>query len=522
MSDINATLLLEVALDLANSLTSQHRFDRLLSSVRKAITCDAVVILSLQGETLKPLAAQGLAPDALGRRFALKEHPRLAAICQSTVPLRFSEDSALPDPYDGLLLAKSGHLPVHACMGLPLYSDQSLIGVLTLDSLTPNIFSTIPERSLQLISALAAATLKTALQLKNLEHHARQRQHVLQELTHQALTRDGGELIGQSQVMQTLKNEIQLVAGSDYSVLIEGPTGVGKELVVRTIHQQSTRHTQPLVYINCASLPETLAESELFGHSRGAFTGAERDRPGKFQLADGGTLFLDEVGELPFSVQSTLLRALQSGEIQPVGRDHVSSVDVRIIAATNRDLTAEVAAGRFRADLYHRLAVYPIQVPLLKDRGSDVLLLAGFFLERTSRKLRLRQLTLSQNAQAHLLQYNWPGNVRELEHVLSRAALKASQTTAHSDIITIDVAHLELQTSGDVSSLPAAKIPSAKIESLKTATEDFQRQLILSALQVSQDSWTVAARLLQVDRANLARQAKRLGIRLEKSARTEY
>lgn len=521
MSDINTTLLLEVALDLANSLNSQDRFGRLLSSVRKAIPCDALVILSLQGESLKPLAAQGLAPDALGRRFALKEHPRLAAICQSDQPLRFSEDSALPDPYDGLLLAKSGHLPVHSCMGLPLYSDQSLIGVLTLDSLTPNMFSAIPDRSLQLISALAAATLKTALQLKTLERHVRQRQHVLQELTHQALTRDGGELIGESPAMQTLKNEIQLVAGSDYSVLIGGPTGVGKELVVRTIHQQSTRHAQPLVHINCASLPETLAESELFGHSRGAFTGAERDRPGKFQLADGGTLFLDEVGELPLTVQSTLLRALQSGEIQPVGRDLVSSVDVRVIAATNRDLTAEVAAGRFRADLYHRLAVYPIQVPPLKDRGSDVLLLAGFFLERTARKLRLRQLTLSRHAQAHLLQYNWPGNVRELEHVISRAALKASQNSVQGDIIPIEVTHLELQTTSDMPSMTTAKTPTTSIKDLKTATEDFQRQLILSALKVSQENWTAAARLLQVDRANLARQAKRLGIRLEKRTKID-
>lgn len=527
MAELNSTLLLEVALDLANSITSSDRFDRLLSSIRKAINCDAVVLLSYQGELLQPLAIQGLTADTLGRRFWLKDHPRLAIICQSTDPVRFPSDTTLADPYDGLLLAQAGDLPVHSCMGLPLYSDGQLMGVVTLDSLKPDAFSAIAERTLQLIAAMSAATLKTAVQLKKLEQSARQAQDLVEELTHEALTRDGGELIGQSSTMLALKNDIQLVAASDYTVLIQGETGVGKELVARTVHLLSRRVKQQLVHLNCASLPETLAESELFGHAKGAFTGADRERPGKFQLADGGTIFLDEVGELPLAVQSKLLRVLQSGEIQPVGKDDVKTVNVRVIAATNRDLAAEVAAGRFRADLYHRLSVYPILVPALKDRQQDVLLLAGYFLELTARKLGLRQLKLSPAAQLQLLQYNWPGNVRELEHVISRAALKASKDSTAQDIIALMPAHLEL--SAAIQSTVLHSTPPVGIQglnstiagsNLKAATDEFQKQQILQMLQHTSGNWSQAAKLLELDRANLSRLAKRLGIIVEKTVRS--
>tara|TARA_R110001599_G_scaffold74653_4_gene205836 strand:+ start:199 stop:1785 length:1587 start_codon:yes stop_codon:yes gene_type:complete len=528
MLEMNSTLLLEVALDLANSINNEDRFDRLLSSIRKAINCDAVVLLAFQTEQLKPLAIQGLAPDTLGRRFKLDDHPRLAQICSGKHPVRFPSDSTLPDPYDGLLLAKEGDLPVHSCMGLPLYSDNQLMGVVTLDSLQPNAFSDIPERTLQLITALSAATLKTAIQLKALEQRAQQAQELVQELTHEALTRDGGELIGNSPVMLALKSDIQLVAGSDYSVLILGKTGTGKELVARTLHQLSARRQQPLVHINCASIPETLAESELFGHAKGAFSGAEKARPGKFQLADGGTIFLDEVGELPLSVQSKLLRVLQSGEIQPVGKDSVASVNVRVIAATNRDLAEEVRLGRFRADLYHRLSVYPISVPELKDREQDILLLAGFFLEVTARKLGIRQLKLRPDAQASLLDYPWPGNVRELEHVISRASLKASRGSEHHDIISLSAQDLDLDRQADNFQTPATHLAPAEnamlpvdLQGLKTMTETFQKNHIIAALQHTSGNWTLAAKHLELDRANLTRLAKRLGISIEKKVKPQ-
>lgn len=516
MLETNLTLLLDVALDLANSLNNENRFDRLLSSIRKAIRCDAVALLGLHNQVLTPLAIQGLSADTLGRRFLLSEHPRLHLLCTSARPYRFPAGCDLPDPYDGLLLSRSGDLPVHSCMGLPLYSDDQIIGLLTIDSLESHAFDHISEKTLELMAALSAATLKSAFEMIKLALSAHQARQVVQELTQEALLRDGGELIGQSAAIQALRKDIQLVAGSDFTVLVQGETGVGKELIARTLHQLSLRKSSPLVHLNCASLPENLAEAELFGHARGAFTGAEKERAGKFLLADGGSIFLDEVGELPLSIQAKLLRVLQSGEIQPVGKDAIQHVNVRVIAATNRDLQKEVEQGRFRADLYHRLAVYPLMVPPLRDRHHDVLHLAGYFIEQISRKLGIRQLKLATGAADALLSYRWPGNVRELEHVLSRAALRAAGLTDRNGIVSISAALLDLHTEHKIK--PAVHV-DAKEEcetNLKTATDNFQRNLILQTLQLTHGNWAEAARHLQQDRANLLRLSKRLGIRVHK------
>jgi anaerobic nitric oxide reductase transcription regulator len=264
--------------------------------------------------------------------------------------------------------------------------------------------------------------IEAAGTIRQLAEQAHREQARLQALQRSTLAQRS--LGGHSPAMQALLREIDLVAGSDLTVLILGETGVGKELVAQRLHAQSARRERPLVQVNCAALPDTLADSELFGHRRGAFTGALQDRTGRFELADGGTLFLDEVGELSLPVQAKLLRVLQSGEVQRPGSDRLLRVDVRVLAATNRDLAAEVAAGRFRADLYHRLAVYPLRVPALRERGRDVLALAGGFLEENQHCLGMRNLRLTPAAKAWLLQQPWPGNVRELEHVISRAALR--------------------------------------------------------------------------------------------------
>lgn len=532
MHALNSGLLIDVALDLANSIGNKDRFDRLLTSISKAIQCDALALLAAKGDWLVPLAIKGLAADVMGRRFRTTDHPRLAAICASRSPLRFATDSPFPDPYDGLVTSQAGDLPVHACMGFPLYSDEQLIGVVTLDSLSPGAFDDIPESTLAIIAAISAASLKTAMQLNRLEQSAQHHQSVLQELTREALSRDGGELIGESLAMRALVTDINLVAASDYTVLIEGETGVGKDLVARKLHQLSHRSEGPLVHINCASLPETLAESELFGHAKGAFTGADSARAGKFQLADGGTLFLDEVGELPMAVQSKLLRALQSGEIQPVGRDRIETVNVRVLAATNRNLKQEVERGNFRADLYHRLSVYPIWVPPLRERERDVLVLAGYFLEVTARKLGLRQLKLAAASESALLAYNWPGNVRELEHMISRAALKAKAQSSvgalaqfpNGGILALTPAHLDLlenppatqATDAPITSESSIPLSKPGEQTLKDATEKLQRQLVVRALEEHQGNWTRAGKALGLDRANLARLAKRLGVKMEK------
>lgn len=526
--DISSTALIELALDLTNSLTTKDRFDRLLSTVRRTVNCDAVVLLHVQGEQLKPLAQHGLSKDSLGRRFDILAHPRFEVICGSLTPVRFSADCVLPDPYDGMLLAHEGDLPVHACMGLPLMADEQLIGVLTLDSMTPNVFDELPKRTLDIVSAMSAATLKTAILLQELESHSQHNQEVVAELTHEALVKDGGELIGDSEPMIKLKREIDMVAVSGFSILIEGETGVGKELVARTLHRQSARVDAPLVYVNCAALPENLIESELFGHVKGAFTGADRNRTGKFSLADGGTIFLDEIGELPLAVQSKLLRALQSQEIQPVGKDATEQVNVRILAATNRALKEEVRQGRFRADLYHRLSVYPIFVPPLRSRTGDVTLLTGYFIEQIRRKLGIRQLTIAPAAIRVLTQYDWPGNVRELEHVISRGALRA-KGSGKQGIVRIDTSHIE-QLVDSVGHMLAHHFEGAGLAQsseldiamgesigLKQETDSFQRQLISQVLEQESGNWSAAAKRLQTDRANLNRLAKRLGIQVTKS-----
>lgn len=516
--EISSNTLLEFALDLSRSLSSRDRYDRLLDRVRKVIPSDAVALLLREDVRLTPLAIQGLTSDTMGRRFAIEEHPRFDAICQSRLPVRFASNCGLPDPYDGLLLSQDGDLPVHSCMGLPLLMDEELIGVLTLDSLSPGVFEGIAERTLSLISAMAAATLNTALTLDRFERRVNHSQQVLVALSRDSETRHE-EMIGESDVIQQLNNDIAAVASSDFTVLVQGETGTGKELVARRLHRLSSRADQALVQINCAALPEHLIESELFGHVKGAFTGAERDRAGKFVLAHEGTLFLDEVGELPLVAQSKLLRALQSGEIQPVGQDRVERVDVRVIAATNRDLVVEVAEGRFRADLYHRLSVFPVTVPALRFRLGDIDLLAGFFLEQARRQLGIAQLKLSSACLQYFHQYSWPGNVRELAHVLNRAALRARIRGQGKNVTVIDV-----RDCGDSLNDLAAPLPVildspsvAGVLDLRAATERFQRDCILRVLTEEGGVWAAAARRLTMDRANLVRLAKRLSIDVKKT-----
>ncbi|HWO12877.1 MAG TPA: sigma 54-interacting transcriptional regulator, partial [Polyangiaceae bacterium] len=320
--------LLAMALDLTASLAAKDRLARVLESVRGALPCDAAAVLELVGDELVPLATHGLAPEVLGRRFARREHPRLDLVLARRAPVRFAADSALPDPYDGLLLVNpDATRDVHACLGCPLLAGENVIGVLTADALEPGAFDQLDERFLRMLGALAGAALHTARLIDALEGASRHHQQVASVLSREASVRDGGsQILGTSAAIQRVRDEVELVAPSDFAVLITGETGVGKELVARSVHQQSRRAEAPLIHVNCAALPESIVESELFGHLRGAYTGASSDRAGKFEIADRGTLFLDEIGELPLSVQPKLLRVLQEGEIQRVGSDKLLRV----------------------------------------------------------------------------------------------------------------------------------------------------------------------------------------------------
>lgn len=431
--------------DLATELPMAVRLQRLVETLRLHFQCGAVALLRLEadGELLKPLAIDGLARDALGRRFAIKEHPRLAAILQRREVTCFHHDSGLPDPYDGLVIDHPGEpLHVHDCMGIALDHVGQRFGVLTLDALTVGTFDAAAQRELAQLLPLIEASVRMSW----LEMALRTTQQ--QSSTPEAvgpLVREDGDIIGQSEAISQLLHEMRVVADTELPVLLLGETGVGKEMFAHRLHRLSRRGARPLVHVNCAALPESLAESELFGHVRGAFSGAVSDRAGRIEAAQGGTLFLDEVGELPLSIQAKLLRTLQNGEIQRLGADRPRKVDVRVIAATNRNLRDLVREGSFRADLYHRLSVYPVPIPPLRERGHDVLLLAGRFLEQNRARLGLRSLRLSPAADEALHSYDWPGNVRELEHVISRAALKAlSRGAARSDIVTLDAGLLDL------------------------------------------------------------------------------
>jgi len=399
-------------------------------------------------------------------------------------------------------------------MGAALRVEGELVGALTVDALQPGLFEAVDDDKFALFAALAAAALRTVGLIESLEHLAEKRGLVTEAIVAENLRTHGGEILGNSESMNRLRQEIKTVASSDLCVLIQGDTGTGKELVARSIHAESSRAHQALVHVNCAALPETIAESELFGHIKGAFTGATANRAGKFELADGGTLFLDEVGELSLSVQPKLLRALQFGEVQRVGQDKPQQVDVRVLAATNRDLAEEVRAGRFRPDLYHRLSVFPLRVAPLQERRDDIPLLAGHFLDRAAVKLGTHRARFTPDALQALVEYEWPGNVRELEHVVLRALLRASSVAGDEKIVTVEADLLGMERRAPAASagpvLDSVSIPLGL--SLAEAVDDFKKSYLERTLAVCSGRWSEVARRLRLDRGNLYRLRKRLGL----------
>ncbi|POG21379.1 nitric oxide reductase transcriptional regulator NorR [Aeromonas bestiarum] len=506
---ISTDSLARIALDLQLGISHQDRFHRLIQSVRSLLHSDASALLRYEGGQFIPLAIDGLMQDVLGRRFALADHPRMEAIARAGDVVRFPADSNLPDPYDGLI-PDHDDFRVHACVGLPLFSDQTLIGALTIDGMNPTQFDGISDEELRLVGALAAAALSNALLLERL---ARQSSEPLAPSSQNGPGQP--EMIGRSPAMERLRHEIAVVASSELNVLILGETGVGKELIAKAVHQGSPRASAPLVYLNCAALPESVAESELFGHVKGAFTGAIHNRAGKFELADKGTLFLDEIGELSLPLQAKLLRVLQYGDLQRIGDDTPLKVNVRILAATNRDLKQAVVEGQFRSDLYHRLSVFPIHAPALRERPDDIPLLAGYFCERCRVSLGLERLRIQPRALQLLASYDWPGNVRELEHAIHRAAVLA-RAEQGSQAPALDCHHFNLAATGAPSSsripVEQAVQPMAGM-GLRTATDAFQLQLIEQTLAAQQGNWAATARALELDGGNLHRLARRLGLK---------
>jgi transcriptional regulator with GAF, ATPase, and Fis domain len=359
-------------------------------------------------------------------------------------------------------------------------------------------------------AAVAIANARALQEIESLkERLERERDYLREEVREE---RHPANLVLESVAMRTVADQVRAAARADVTVLIHGESGVGKELVASAIHDQSARSEGPFVKVNCAAVPRELFESEFFGHVRGAFSGATKDRAGRFELAQGGTLFLDEVGEIPIELQGKLLRVLQEGEFEPVGSDRTQRVDVRIVTATNRELSNEVELGRFRRDLYYRLNVLPLSIPPLRERPADILPLARLFLEAISKRLNIRAPDLSSANQRALLAYDFPGNVRELRNIMERAVVLRAAEGSGPD--------LELSLPARASSAPPPIGPAATELGLgRVIPEAEWRELERGNIQLALDHCEGkvsgpggAAELLGVKASTLSYRMQTLGI----------
>jgi Nif-specific regulatory protein len=379
---------------------------------------------------------------------------------------------------------------VRALVCVPLALLDKPLGVIYLDTRdTTNAFD---EHHLQLVTAIAGIASAAVENIRRAEHLETENRRLNQEiqLRHQ--------MVGESTRMQELYRFIAKVATAESSVLLRGESGTGKELAARAIHMNSPRAEKAFVAINCATLTETLLESELFGHERGAFTGAVAQKKGKLEVADGGTLFLDEVGELAPNIQAKLLRVLQEREFERVGGTRPIKVDIRVIAATNRDLEEAVRQGTFRQDLFYRLNVISFTLPPLRERREDIPLLANYFAAESSKRVKRKPVRISPEARSYFVSYNWPGNVRELANVIERAVVLGSTET----ILPEDLPDALLETAEDA--------PDTKFYD---ALREAKKQMLLNAVQQSGGNYAEAAKLLGIHPNNLHRLMKNLNLK---------
>lgn len=379
-----------------------------------------------------------------------------------------------------------------AFLCVPIIYDDHVVGVLSADKVALEVENL--DKELAMLSSVAELMAKS-VHMRALEEENRRLRKIVGQNRTPSL-----EIIGHSKAMQEVFGLVAQVADSNTTVLITGETGTGKELIARAIHKNSPRQGGPLVQVNCAAIPDTLIESELFGHEKGAFTGALHTRRGRFEEANGGTIFLDEVGELSAAAQVKLLRVLQEKKFQPLGSSRVINVNVRIIAATNRNLEQDIMADRFRADLFYRLNVFPIYLPPLRDRGSDVILLADHFVLKYSKEMSKNVKRISTAAIESFLSYKWPGNVRELENCVERAVLLTKTDT-------IDCVHLPPSLQ-----LRESDLGKKERSKLSSAVEAQERALIIEALEEAGGNQTKAAKALGTTKRIIQYKISKMGI----------
>jgi transcriptional regulator with GAF, ATPase, and Fis domain len=431
------------------------------------------------------------------------------AVLRDGTPTLVNDVAADPRFYAGV--DRQTGLSTRSLLAVPLRGRMGAIGVVqVVNSRAPEGFA---PGDLDLLVALSGSV---AIAIENARLWAAMKKST-ERLTAEVgvLRRDiaqrerFGRMVGTAPAMTAVLRLMESAAASTITVLLEGETGTGKELVARGIHAASARATQPFVAVNCAALPETLLESELFGHRRGAFTGATQDQRGLFEAASGGTILLDEIGEMPLGMQAKLLRVLQDGEVTPVGERTPRKVDVRVISATNRDLLGAVSGRTFRDDLYYRVGAFPIRLPPLRDRPEDVPALVKHFLVAAAERARKRVVGIAPAALDRLVAYGWPGNVRELQNEIERAVVLAP------DGAPIDVEHLSTKVMG-VAPSPAATAAEAEpgaSRDLRDARTEFEVQFIRKVLSENAGNVSRAARALGISRVALQKKMKEYGLR---------
>jgi transcriptional regulator with GAF, ATPase, and Fis domain len=459
--------------------------DALMDAVIQITNADKGFLILAEGETLDIKVARNLNRENIADAITQLSDSIIAKVVKSRKPVIISD--AMND--DEFASAKSVmHLRVSSVICVPLLDRGRLLGLIYVgnDSIR-DLFQDQTLRVLTVFASQAALIVANALLLNELRHDNKRLSDRLEQYRF-------GEIVGTSSpLMQQVFRKVEKIAPTDISVLITGETGTGKELIAREIHNRSPRATKPFITINCGAIPENLLESELFGHVKGAFTGAVANKQGKFQAADGGTLFLDEIGEMPIELQVKILRALQERVVFRVGDTRPESCDIRILAATNRDLEKEIANGRFREDLYYRLNVVNVELPPLRVRGDDVLVIARYLLSRYSREYDAKVKGFSPNAAVAIRKHNWPGNIRELENRIKKAIVLCESTVIGPD---------DLGLNGDT--LP-------QILTLADAKEKFQREYINEVLALNNGNRTKTARDLGVDPRTVFRHLEKEG-----------
>jgi transcriptional regulator with GAF, ATPase, and Fis domain len=400
---------------------------------------------------------------------------------------------------------------IRSTLGIPLWKGEEILGVIQVDNREATGVLTSNDLDVMAVLAqnasLAVANARVAKRLRAAEERLKKENAFLKGKEQERRTggkKDGApEIIGSSTPMKNLLQQLEKVVNTRVTVLIEGETGVGKELVAASVHYRSNRRERLFVGQNCAAMPETLLESELFGHKKGAFTGAHEDKRGLFEVADGGTLFLDEVTEMPLSLQSKLLRVLQEGEIRAIGATQEKKVNVRIVAATNRNLEKEVAEGRFREDLYYRLKVFPLRVPPLRERREDIPLIGSHFLQRFAAEFGKPAGGFSQQAMELLQSYDWPGNVRELQNEIQRLVIQLDT----GGFVTPDMLSPRVrQVEGMIERVRPTK------GTLKEMMDQVERWLLIEALREHGNNKTAAAKSLGITREGLHKKLRSFGL----------